>query len=306
MTDVPKSPQPVAGVARAPLWLGIGAALGLVLAAVGLIREPMDHDLPDDAAVRVNGTELAQARYDQLVEALAADRREPLGERERAHVLDRMIDEELLVQRGLAMGLARHDRRVRSDLVAAMIEHATSTAEPGEPDTATLREFYGENASYFASAPRLRVSAVHVLPRDGEDESARRERARVVAERLRAGDDVALVREQVGDPELAPVPHDLLTASKLGLYLGAAAVESLAGLAIGEVPQPVQLRSGGWRVLRVDERDAGRTPPFEAIEARVRQEFERRAEERALRRYIEELRSQADIVVQPRLLPAAP
>jgi len=311
MADVPPSPTPVEGaegaerVAHAPLWLGIGAALGLILAAVGLIREP-DHALPDDAAVRVNGTELAQARYDQLIDALAADRREPLGDSERKHVLDRMIDEELLVQRGLAMGLARHDRRVRSDLVAAMIEHATSTAEVDEPDAADLREFHSENASYFASAPRLRVSAVHVLPRNGEDESARRERAHAAAERLRAGDDVALVRQQLGDPELAPVPQDLLTASKLGLYLGTAAVDSLTGLAIGEVPPPAQLRSGGLRVLRVDERDAGRTPPFEAIEPRVRTEFERRAEERALRRYIDELRSDADIVVQPRLLPEAP
>ena len=36
-------------------------------------------------------------------------------------VLDRMIDEELLGQRGLDLGLVRADRRVRADLVSAVI-----------------------------------------------------------------------------------------------------------------------------------------------------------------------------------------
>src|SRR5687768_11054675 len=108
----------MSGSPRALLWLVLGAATGVVCAAIGLLLSGEgERSLPANAAASVNGTVIRLEEYDRAVAAFASDRRAPIGAEDRRHVLDRMLDEELLVQRGLELGLARHDRRVRGDIV---------------------------------------------------------------------------------------------------------------------------------------------------------------------------------------------
>ena len=53
--------------------------------------------------------------------------------------------------------------------------------------------------------------------------------------------------------------------------------------------------------LPLVERELPRTPDLSEIEAQVRTEWLRRAGDRALREYLDELRDQAEIVVAPKL-----
>src|SRR4030095_3771751 len=95
---------------RAVLWLTLGASAGIGCAAVGLrLSGGRDRARPAKAAASVNGSLIRLEEYDRAVAAFASDRREPIGPAERRHVLDRMLDEELLVQRGVELGLARTD-----------------------------------------------------------------------------------------------------------------------------------------------------------------------------------------------------
>jgi parvulin-like peptidyl-prolyl isomerase len=65
------------------------------------------------------------------------------------------------------------------------------------------------------------------------------------------------------------------------------------------VSEPV--RSGaGFHVLQVLERQADAAPPLEQIAEQVLAEYRRRAGEHALRAYLDELRSRADIEVRSR------
>jgi len=85
-----------------------------------------------------------------MVQAVATDKRDPLTAEDRAHVLERLIEEELLVQRGLTLGLARQDRRVRADLTATVIDGVVSDASEGEPSDDELTAFYAANRDFFA------------------------------------------------------------------------------------------------------------------------------------------------------------
>ena len=68
-------------------------------------------------------------------------------------------------------------------------------------------------------------------------------------------------------------------------------------LEVGAVGEPV--RSGtGIHVLRVVDREEPRVPPFEAIREQVQSEWVRRAGDRALRGYLDDLRARADVVVR--------
>jgi parvulin-like peptidyl-prolyl isomerase len=282
MSHPPGPGQPASSTQRrATRLLGLGATAGLALAAAGLLTSgPESGDaLPTHAVAAVNGEILRVEEYERAVQALAGDRREPLTEADRRHVLKRLLDEELLVQRGLELGLARHDRRVRGDIVAAVIQTVVARSEETSPDADALRAFYEENADYFAQTGRTLVQQILVRARPA-----------------RSGEPFAVVDEALGDPQVAPVPRAHLPASKLREYLGPTATHAALGLSVGEVGNPVR-SSVGYHVIQIVAREPGRTPPLAEIEEAVRAEWVRRAGDRALREYLDELHDRADVRV---------
>ena len=286
---------------RASWLLGLGALLGLVAAAVSLLTGAGGDEaaLPADVVALVNGHPLRVEQYERALAALAGDRREPLGERERRHVLDRLIEEELLVQRGLELGLARHDRQVRGDLVSAVIQSVVAQTEGYEPAEGELEDFYRENADYFARTPRLAVRQLLVRgpPRRSEEEA--KARATEASRRLAAGEPFAQVSEALGDTPIAPVPSDPLPYQKLREYLGPSASRVASELQPGTASEAIRAGTG-WQVVLLVTRDEGFVPPLAAVEQEVRAELRRRAGDAALRDYLDELRDRAELVVAPR------
>src|SRR5262245_15920688 len=282
---------------RAVLWLALGATAGIGCAALGLLLSgERGRTLPANAAASVNGAVIRFEEYDRAVAAFAYDRRDPIGPAERRHVLDRMLDEELLVQRGLELGLARSDRRVRGDIVSAMIELVVSQADDIEPSDGEVRAFYEENRDYFARTDRLLVQQVFVRAAPLRSEEEARARADQAARRLRTGEPFDRVREALGDAEVAPVPRDLLPIAKLREYLGPTAAHAAEALDVGGTSDPQ--RSGtGYHVLVLLDRSPGAEPPLAAVQEQVRAELRRRASERALRSYLDDLRASADVRV---------
>ncbi len=284
---------------RALRLLTIGAFAGLVLAAWGLIRpgEALRASLPDDAVALVNGTRIRQADFLRLVAGVERDAREPVGRELRDRVLLRMIEEELLVQRALELGLAEVDRRVRADLVGAVIQSITADAEQQEPSDAELREFYGEERDFFTRPGRARVHQIFFRVRVAEEDEPALSRAREARRRLLDGVAWTTVREEEGDEEISPVPDALLPAQKLLEYLGPTALRTALELEPGAWSEPV--RSGsGYHLLHLVDRDPPVVPDFDDIEPLVRNEWTRRAGDRALRVYLDDLRRNAEIVLR--------
>ena len=274
--------------------LSLGALLGLAAAAAGLLAQTRTaSELPDGAVASVNGTAVRRADYERAVEALATDSRSPIDDADKRHVLDRLVDEELLVQHALDLGLARQDRRVRGDLVTAVIESVTADAGQREPDAEEVRVFFDANRDYFARPGRLHVEQVFVRANDDADGAALGH-AREVTTRWRDGATAAALQQAVGDGPVAKLPDAPLPAAKLREYLGPAAVEAAAALAPGGVSDPVRA-AGGYQVLRLVAREPNRVPDLTEVENEVRAEWRRRAGDEALRTYLDELRRRAAI-----------
>jgi hypothetical protein len=245
----------------APRWLLVaGLTLGAGLAAVGLRAAPQ-HALPPEAAARVDDRLILHEAWQRAIAAVAADRRTPLTSADERHILERLIDEELLVQHGVALGLVRNDARLRSTLVSEVMQAATQAAR-SEPDETALRAFYETEQALFAPAARLRVRAWRIDA---------------------AGDRVPF------EPQ---VPDALLPVAKLQAYLGPALTRRALALAPG-APDT----AGADVALEVLERQAAAAPPFEQVRAQVRHEFLRRADEAAVRALLAQLRERTPIAI---------
>jgi hypothetical protein len=284
-------------------WLLVAGALaGLALAGVALLtRTEAAPDLPPEVVAVVDGRPILRSDYERALRAVASDRTGGLQEADRRRVLERLIDEELLVQHGLELGLAQRDPRIRAELGAAVMALLTARAEEdaAEVDEATLRAFHEEHRGWFRTAPRFELEHVYFRVRDGEEAEAR-ERAHVARERLEAGEGID--GGDVGeDRHDVPLPRGLLPLAKLRDYLGPSVADAVAQAEDGAVVGPVRA-GGGHHVLRVVKRLAGVDAPFEAVHEQVRAEYLRRAGEARLRQFLEARRSEARVRVAPEVL----
>ncbi len=283
--------------ARMRVLFGVGAGVGLACAMWNLVRAPgPGRDLPADAAALINGEPVRRDAYERALAALATDRRAALDAEGRRHVLDRLIDEELLVQRAVALGLVRHDRRVRSELVSSIMAAVLADGIDDAPTRAAVGTYYRQHRDYFTRPGRVHVERITILGA-GPPSRARADQAR---DRLRAGEALALVRGAIGADEDAPLPDGPLPVVKLREYLGPTAMRAALGLAPGAVSEPLAV-SDGWQILRLVARDPDVVPPLAEIEDEVRAEMRRRAGDTALRDYLDGLRARAELRIAPEL-----
>lgn len=283
---------------RAITLLALGAAAGLFMAAYGILASSKSavFSMPSDAIATVNGEVLRRDRYELLLAGFESDSRNPIDDKVRRHVLDRMIEEELLVQRALALGLAEVDRRVRADLTSSLIASVVAGAEEREPSREDLQRFYAEEAPFFTRPGRYRVEQILFRIPYQADGSEAAKRASAARAELDAGMPFGDVAKLYGDDEISPLPNTLLPAMKLREYVGPSALEAVLELETGQVSPPVQ--SGvGVHLLRLLEMQPPRTPAFDSVEAQVRSEYIRRAGDRALRDYLDQLREDSDVVI---------
>ncbi|MGI9433144.1 MAG: peptidyl-prolyl cis-trans isomerase [Myxococcota bacterium] len=282
---------------RARLLLLLGAAAGLIAAAAGLITGVGRGSAPPAAGeiARVNGAAIPREQLQRTLAALARDKRNALTPEDERHVLDRLIEEELLVQRGVEVGLVESDARIRKAMVAAMIQSIIADVESRQAEPGELERFFEENRGYFASPPRFRLERLSFRAADSREPPA--ERARGARAALDV-ESVAKVREDWTDEPVLALPDALLPPHKLREYLGPAVVEAALALADGTWSVPIETPQG-WQLVRVVERSEPAPPAFEAVSAQVEAEFRRRGGDRALREYLEWLRSEADVVLAP-------
>ncbi len=95
----------------------IGIGLGSLTAADWLGGD----NLPHTVVARVNDADIQRVEYDRALRLFASEKRDPLGDHDRALLLRRMVEEELLVQHGVASGLVRSNRGVRTTVIQSIV-----------------------------------------------------------------------------------------------------------------------------------------------------------------------------------------
>lgn len=131
---------------REPLvhFLGLGA---LVYVALTWGGDPVD---PASRVIDVGPQEQAQIslNFERIMGRAPTDA-------ELDAAIEKYVRDEVLYREALRLGLDQGDAVVRQRMVSKMDMSATAAAETAEPDDATLRAFYDENAERYAGAVRV-------------------------------------------------------------------------------------------------------------------------------------------------------
>ncbi len=298
---VPAILEPEAPHGRALILLGLGALLGIGLAASGALLPSTFNELGPGTIAQVGDRSIPTAVYELARDRLAADKRNPMQDDDRRHILRRLVEEELLIQRGEDIGLVASEPSVRKAIAASMIQSIVAQSESEQPSERDLRRFYAENPGYFTPQGTLHVRQVAFSPREGESPEARALRRRHAEDALDADMGFGEIQARWGDEPLLPIPDSPLPANKLRQYLGPSLTEAVAALSPGERTGWVDTGSGG-RILLLVAAEPAATPSFEEVVEQVSVAYGRHSADLALRDYLDELWKDADI----RFAPGAP
>jgi hypothetical protein len=236
---------------------------GLALAAL-LLPDSALSRLPPSGTVWVNGTPITPDDIALALDAIERDSRNPLQADAREFVLDRLIDEELLFQRALALDLPRNDSTLRRSIVLAMIDAIIAQA-PVEPEEAELRALFEAERSLFAGEP-----ALHVM---------------------------WTVAPSSAGPQTRPGAHPPdrpVTVTELRRALGPTLTDHILALETGETAGPVHV-GGQYHWLTLLDRQSPPAAEFGTHRAAVEALWRDRIQAETLDRHLERMRDQAEI-----------
>lgn len=277
-------------LARVALTLAAIAGLVIALAAEQIFTPPIKGGA--GAIALVNDSRIERSEYGIAYQALLSDKAKIPTEADKRLALNRLIEEELLVQRGLEIGLADSDSSVRKAIAAAVIEFILVQNKQTAPSPDALRQFYDDHKSRFAPAKRVHIARIFI-----RDNAQAPMRINAIRTALKAGADFATLKAQ-GDRVLPPVPQTLLPRQKMYDYIGPTLTDTALLMQVGEISDAL-FDGNGWHFLYILDREGGDPPAFAQIEAQLTNAFIHNRDDEALRDYLDWLYSRANITLAP-------
>lgn len=264
-----------------------GSAFGMLLVLAGVF-DWRGAELKDGSA-KVNGV-VVLISGDSVVTA-PSDANSASQDR-----LEMLIDAELLVQRGIEIGLLEADRSLRKALVEAMIAHVVdqSISQGQEAGEAQLMEYYQRHRSVFEVAASYRLQRVFVTAQDSMEISE--EIAREVKNALNTGVTMQEVQARFSVGRDRFLPDFLLSEKVLRNYLGPSEVDAVIRLVVGESTLPIAV-AGGYVLYRLTEKAGGYVPSLEDAEGIIRKSYLRSVRDCALQQYLDNSIAAANIAI---------
>mgnify|MGYP001242831182 CR=1 FL=1 len=269
-----------------------GALAGLLIALIASTQIERASLEQTGAIARINDAHIDRTEYATALQALLADKTKSPTSKDRRLVLDRLIEEELLVQRGIEIGLLDGDAAVRKAVARAVIDFAMTRNAQKQISQDELRSFSAANKARFTPAARLQIERLFV--RRSDDAAADMARLDSVRAALRQGQDFTEATLQLGDAILPPLPRSLLPRKKMYDYLGPRLTETASRLPGASISDAIA-DGDGWHFLRVVRSEPGIPPEFEDIRPQILNAIQRASDDAALIEYLTWLKERASI-----------
>ena len=269
--------------------VGLAGLTFALLTALGILPPQFgNHELRargDVPIASVNGESVSKVEYLRALTAMQAGLDRSLSETDKRAALQVLIDEEVILQHALNIGLARSDPMARKNLVQALMR-STALLTDYETDTQKLETFFKENKHLFVAPRMVRVK---VLTTDKVKTADTFRQAMINGETFdAAGRHLGLTEKDLPDD---------IPLGKAADYLGGTARDRLATLKEGEIIGPIKSGSESDRqymfiwLMKATRLDV----EFNEVAEIVKAEWQRRQEEKAFETYLSNLRQTADI-----------
>ena len=234
----------------------------------------------DQAIARVGEKEISRQRFEEIIKVLDDQSNSELTLEKKNLIRERLIDEELLIQRAIELDLVRNDSLVKGNVIQTMFQYIINSNELVEPSEAELREYFSKEKNYFSSGRRYKLK--NYTFRNLND-------AETAINFLNQSNLESFLK-LVETGSAIDLPNVFLTPQKIRDYLGPKVLEELPSLEKGGFSNIFEINEVPSIVICIDIL-LDNNPKFEEIAEQIKNKFIRDREDSLVKEYIENLRN---------------
>ena len=234
----------------------------------------------DQAIARVGEKEISRQKFEEIIKVLDDQSKSELTLEKKNLIRERLIDEELLIQRAIELDLVRNDSLVKGNVIQTMFQYIINSNESAEPSEAELREYFSKEKNYFSSGKRFKLKN-YTFRNLRDAETARNS--------LNQGNLESFLK-LVETENSIDLPNVFLTPQKIRDYLGPKVLEELPSLEKGGFSNIFEINQVPSIVICIDVL-MNNNPKFEEIIDQIKNKFIRDREDILVKEYIENLRN---------------
>ena len=270
----------------------LASIIGTFLAIYSIVDNNKNFSsLPNDVIAIVNDKIIPSERYRTVIQLIENDKRDDLTEADRKMALDRIIEEELLVQYAYQNGFLEADDLLRKSIVRSVVDSIVEQSVSVIPDEDELQDFYRDNLPVFTLDEQYRVvilSSQNLLD------------IKTAKEIWQESYDIQKLEIDIPSISQLGIPSGFISKLRLGTLIGPLLRDVVLSLRIGETSKVIETIYGYTIVTLVDKKDKI-IPEYSDIKEVVLQEYRRRQRENILEELLSDLRRQSDIDINSTL-----
>ena len=266
----------------------LASIIGTFLAIYSIMETNKNFSsLPDNIIATVNDKIIPSDKYQTIINLIQNDKRDELTKADREMALDRIIEEELLVQYAYKNGFLEADDLLRKSIVRSVVDSIVEQALSVVPAEQDLLKFYETNRQTFAIDEKYRVVILSSKNQSDIDEG------KVI---WQSNYDLTLLRQTFKGIDRLDIPTGFISKIRLGTLVGPLLRAKVLSLQVGETSQTLKTIYGYSIVTLVDKKDRV-IPEFKEISEIVLQEYKRQQREEILEELLKDLKRQSDIKI---------
>jgi len=282
----------------------IAILIGVSLIIYELLNESFDQlSLEASKSVAtVNGESISEEQFLKYAINLGAnlDSEEDINILEL--LLERMIEEELLVQRGIELSLHKNDIEVRKTIIQQVIAFIIQV-EDAQPDEEELINYFQKNINKYKPTELIHVNSIFVesnnegsiLLGSEYDFKSQKDLFDKIYSQL-SFKSFSEVKNEFNQPQIVELPNKTINLKDCRLYLNNKVCNEIILLENEEISQPIFYQNGYFIFQMIEKKRAEIDGNFfEKVRDKVLFDYLNQKDDQKLIDYIKYLKNNADI-----------
>jgi hypothetical protein len=287
--------------------LAAGALIGLLIAGYGLFtaKGTRSRGVPPEAIALVNQRQILRSDFMTQAQTQYTVPFDQTSAEQRQKVLQDMINEELMMQRGLEIDLPSYDPDVRNALVAGVELEVTADVLAQQPTPEEMRAYYDTHKDKYSSEGVMQLRDLVVKPETAHPAVAPPTATAAIAA-LRKGQPLAAVIQKFGlvdsgrFMDAGHVDTGDIFQFAVRAKTDDATYNATLPLKDGEISEPLEQSDGVHLIVMIKHRFPV-AQNFEEASNRIWTDLKNEAQAKVNAANIAYLKSRADIIVAPEL-----
>ena len=264
----------------------ISMFLGTVIAIISIIETNNDYtNLPDDVIATVNDVIIEREKLDTVINLIGGDKRDGYTDKDQILALERIIEEELLVQYAYKNGFLSADDNIRKTIIRSVIDTIVEQTISIMPEKETLQEFYKSHQEIFTTSEQVKIVILNINNLDD---------ANAIKKIWVETNNETLILNTIDNITKSNTPNGYIPIFTLPRLIGPKLAKTIDMLKLNEISLPIET-SSGYSLAILKDRKAKQTPSYEEVKEAVLKEYRRRSRDELMSTLLDELKQKAEI-----------